>query len=152
LTPPQTNDTTQRRLNIAASPELPQSSTCKEKPMHKCKGKEWANLQGSCVACQQVYFRLLNEQYLHNLHWSSATKDFKTSQWEAMFAALDLHTYRNGELSLIYPLALAPKPHSEDKPQWNEAMNGLNTVGFWDAMCVEIATLTNQKDAWDRVP
>jgi hypothetical protein len=51
----------------------------------------------------------------------------------------------------MHPLSLAAKANAEDNPRWNEAMNGPNAEGFWDAMCKEVTTLTDQKDAWEVV-
>jgi len=45
------------------------------------------------------------------------------------------------------PLALAAKANASDNPRWHEAMNGPDRAGYWEAMKVEITTLTNL-NAW----
>jgi hypothetical protein len=75
----------------------------------------------------------------------------ETSHWKAMSAHVDLFTDENDELQLMHLLTLAAKANAEDNPKWNEAMNGPNVEGFWDAMCKEVTSLTDQKGAWDVV-
>jgi hypothetical protein len=51
----------------------------------------------------------------------------------------------------MHPMILAAKANSEDTPRWEEAMNGPNKAGYWEAMRSELATLTGPKEAWDVV-
>ena len=139
-----------RRLS-PPPPSPTRRSTRERKPNRKFKGEEWANYQKSRVANQRVRAGLLNEQYLQSLDWSTLTRQLKTDHWKAMATYLDLCTSRDGELEWMHPLALAAKANAEDNPKWNEAMNGPNAEGFWDAMCTEVTTLTDKKDAWDVV-
>ena len=51
------------------------------------------------------------------------------------------------ETSLIEewtPLALAAKGNDVDTPNWEQAMNGPNAEGFWEACKVEIDTLNKK--------
>ena len=42
-------------------------------------------------------------------------------------------------------LALASKANASDNPRWHEAMNWPDRAGYWEAMKVEITTLTKLK-------
>ena len=48
------------------------------------------------------------------------------------------------------PLALAAKGNDADTPTWEQAMNGPNAEGFWEACKVEYDTLV-KKECWDVV-
>ena len=48
-------------------------------------------------------------------------------------------------------LALAVKANSSDNPRWHKAINGPDKTGYWEAMKVEITTLTKLK-AWKVIP
>ena len=126
-------------------------STRERKPNRKFRGDEWTNYQKSRLANQRVRTGSLNEQYLQSLDWTAVISQLKEGHWKAMATYLDLYTNLNGELEWMHPLAFAAKASAEDNPKWNEAMNGPNAEGFWDAMCKEVTTLTDQKDAWDVV-
>jgi len=43
------------------------------------------------------------------------------------------------------PLAMAAKANTSDNPRWHKAMNGSDKAGYWEAMKVEITTLTKLK-------
>jgi Reverse transcriptase (RNA-dependent DNA polymerase) len=61
------------------------------------------------------------------------------------------NTDEDGLVNWLHPLALATKANNEDNPNWNQAINGPNSDGFWDAMAKEIATLVDKMDAWEVV-
>ena len=50
-----------------------------------------------------------------------------------------------------HPLALAAKANSADNPTWDEAMNGPDRAGYWDAMEKELEMLAKHHDAWEVV-
>ncbi|KAI2505066.1 hypothetical protein MHU86_9342 [Fragilaria crotonensis] len=144
--------TSERQIRHSPPPSSPtRRSTRDRKPNRKFRGDEWVNYQKSRVAKQRVRTGLLNEQYLQSLDWNMVISQLKTGHWKAMATCLDLNTTREGHLLSMHPLSLAAKANAEDNPRWNEAMNGPNAEGFWDAMCKEVTTLTDQKDAWEVV-
>ena len=144
--------TSERQIRHSPPPSSPtRRSTRDRKPNRKFRGDEWVNYQKSRVAKQRVRTGLLNEQYLQSLDWNMVISQLRTGHWKAMATYLDLHTTREGHLLSMHPLSLAAKANAEDNPRWNEAMNGPNAEGFWDAMCKEVTTLTDQKDAWEVV-
>jgi hypothetical protein len=51
----------------------------------------------------------------------------------------------------MHPMFLGATANSEDNPRWEEAMNGPNKNGYWEACEKELDTLQNKKDAWDVV-
>jgi hypothetical protein len=68
-----------------------------------------------------------------------------------MLALLRRNTNSDSTVDWIHPLALAAKANAEDNPDWRTAMNGPDKEGYWNAMCKELETLTEQKDAWEVV-
>ena len=48
------------------------------------------------------------------------------------------------------PTALAVKGNDADTPTWEQAMNGPNAEGFWEACKVKYNTLI-KKECWDIV-
>ena len=68
-----------------------------------------------------------------------------------MMHQIKLRTDEDGQVLWLHPLALAAKANSEDNPRWEQAMNGPDSEGYWEAMRVEIDTLENQKQAWEIV-
>jgi hypothetical protein len=59
-----------------------------------------------------------------------------------------LNTNGKGLVDWLHPLALVTKANNEDNPNWNQAMNGPHSDGFWEAMATEPETLVNKMDAW----
>jgi hypothetical protein len=56
-----------------------------------------------------------------------------------------------GTVEHMEPTVLATKANSEDNPTWDQAMNGPDRSGYWQACETELDTLQNKKDAWDVV-
>eukprot|EP00957_Ditylum_brightwellii_P079872 6075090-Ditylum_brightwellii.AAC.1 len=56
-----------------------------------------------------------------------------------------------GELDYFHPLAFAAKLNDVDNPNWFQATRGSNSNGFWEAIWVEIITITKIK-AFEIVP
>jgi hypothetical protein len=51
----------------------------------------------------------------------------------------------------MHPMFLGAKVNLEDNPTWEEAMNGPNQKGYWEACEKELNTLDSDKNAWDVV-
>jgi hypothetical protein len=90
----------------------------------------------------------LNEAYLQNLNWNKVSTK---QDWKAMKHQIQLNTNEDGQVLWLHPLALAAKANSEDNPRWEQAMNGPDSEGYWEALRIKIDTLENQKQAWEVV-
>jgi hypothetical protein len=59
-------------------------------------------------------------------------------------------------MEIIDPQLLAARSsaskHNEDNPSWDTATKGPFQAEFWQAMHVELNTLTNEFKCWDLVP
>ena len=55
-----------------------------------------------------------------------------------------------GVLNDWTPTAFAAKGNDADTPNWDQAMNGPNAAGFWEACKIEYDTLV-QRRVWDVV-
>ena len=55
----------------------------------------------------------------------------------------------NDTVEAMHPLFLTAKANAADNPTWNEAMNGPNHDGCWEAMEKEIQTLQDVHDSWE---
>jgi Reverse transcriptase (RNA-dependent DNA polymerase) len=126
-------------------------STRVRKPNQRFKGDEWTNLQQSRLSTQRVRAGLLNSQFLQSLDWNAVVESLPEGSWKAMATNIMLHTDDEGQVNWLHPLALATKANNEDNPNWNQAMNGPNSEGFWEAMATEIRTLVEKMDAWEVV-
>ena len=120
-------------------------STRVRRPPTKFQGDNWATR----YANQKVRTSVLNEQYLQSLIWDPNTVNYQSQDWKAMSATIDRWSDDEGYVDWLHPMALAAKANSADNPTWNEAMNGPNRDGYWEAMAIELETLAIKKQAWD---
>ena len=51
----------------------------------------------------------------------------------------------------FHPVMLMVQVNAQDNPRWEEAMNGPNQAGYWEACLKEISTLQYNMDSWDIV-
>ena len=56
-----------------------------------------------------------------------------------------------GMVEEMHPFALATKADAADNPTWEQAMNGPDLAGYWEACRKELHTLADKKNAWDVV-
>ena len=84
----------------------------------------------------------LNSSYLQGLNWTTVLSDLKSPDSKRVMLEM-LHSYdaEHGTLEQWHPMALAARANDADTPNWNEAMNGPNAEGFWEAIRKEIETL-----------
>ena len=69
-----------------------------------------------------------------------------------MLANLASHTdVDTNEVEWMHPMMLAAQANAGDTPTWEQAMNGPDKAGYWDACAKEIETLTTNLEAWDVV-
>jgi Reverse transcriptase (RNA-dependent DNA polymerase)/GAG-pre-integrase domain len=101
---------------------------------------------------RKVQCKDLQAECLHGLDWNKAVNLLRSRDARAVLSLLD--GYRNSDnpdlLEDWHPMALAAKASDEDNPNWNQAMNGPNKDGFWEACQKEIDTL-EAMDTWDVV-
>jgi hypothetical protein len=100
---------------------------------------------------QKIKAGTLNEQFLMSLKWTQALEFMKSADLKAMLMKIDEHTdLDEGTVEWMHPLILAMKANAEDNPNWQQAMNGPDKAGYWEACEKEINTLI-EKEAWDEV-
>jgi Reverse transcriptase (RNA-dependent DNA polymerase) len=93
----------------------------------------------------------LNNQFLSNLDWSKFRSLMKSVDLNAMGTIMERFVdQQHGTQEDWHPLALATLANASDNPTFNEAMNGPDADGYWNAMETEIVTLEG-KDSWDIV-
>jgi hypothetical protein len=93
----------------------------------------------------------LNAQFLMGLQWAETVEAIRSADLRAMMTLIEQHTdLDNKTVEWLHPLYLSAKANSADNPTWNEAMNGPDKAGYWEACRKEIATLV-EKDAWEVV-
>jgi hypothetical protein len=89
----------------------------------------------------------VNNAFLNGLEWDaalSAITHTNASDYDRFAAQVET------EFDQFHPLALTMKANSMDTPNWHQAMNGLDSDGYWQAMELELETLLG-KDAWVEV-
>jgi Reverse transcriptase (RNA-dependent DNA polymerase) len=94
----------------------------------------------------------LNQQFLMALQWNQLVETLQSADLRAMMNLLEQHTdLENNTVEWMHPMILAAKANAEDNPTWDQAMNGPDRSGYWEAMAKELKTLQDNKDAWDVV-
>jgi hypothetical protein len=100
---------------------------------------------------QKVRAGLLNNKYLNSLNWSKACNMLKGGTLGAMWAELEQHTdQEHNTVEWMNPALFSVKANTEDNPTWDEAMNGENAEGYWQACQKEYETLLKM-DVWEEV-
>ena len=93
----------------------------------------------------------LNSSYLQGLEWTQLMSDMRSPQGKrVMLEIVKECDPLNKTLESWHPMALAAKDNDADTPNWNQAMNGPNAQGFWEACRKELDTLETMK-VWDVV-
>ena len=101
--------------------------------------------------------RDLDNHYVQNLEWkdcvaalAAESKD-QNGDVSRFFAEMDaLQNPIDGTMDDLHPLAFASKAAAKDNPRFEEAMNGPNSQGFWEASLKEVETLAAM-DTWVQV-
>jgi hypothetical protein len=92
------------------------------------------------------------EAFLANLGFEAQGKLHQdNSQMKQMKIIESLALDEDGLLTSLHPLAFAAKANNEDTPNFSQAMNGPDALGYVDAMENEIQQL-EEKDPWDIIP
>ena len=116
----------------------------------------WANTasfpRGSSYPKQKVLREQLNSQFLQSLRWDQAMDAIKSIDLRRMEHVLLQHTnpYTN-TVEEMHPMALSTKANAADHPTWEQAMNGPEANGYWEACMKELNTLETKRDAWEVV-
>jgi hypothetical protein len=58
--------------------------------------------------------------------------------------------YDNNTIEYMHPMMLDVQANAEDSPTWEEAFNGPDQAGYWQAMQQVLESLES-KDSWDTV-
>jgi hypothetical protein len=94
----------------------------------------------------------LNQQFLMALRWTQVVESLRSADLRAMVNLMEHHTDPDSNtVEWMHPMILAAKANAADNPSWDEAMNGPDRAGYWEACRKELETLTESKDAWDVV-
>jgi hypothetical protein len=117
------------------------------KPNKRYHGDEWVTYQGT----QKIKASALNKQFLNTLNWETTVSTLRSSEYKQMMALIDQKTdVDTGTVEWMHPMILAAKANSEDNPTWEQAMNGPDQAGYWEACEKELTTLTS-KGSWEVV-
>ena len=94
----------------------------------------------------------MNNQFLMALKWTEMVETLRSANLRAMMHLIEAETDLDfNTVEAWHPLALAAKANSADNLTWDEAMNGPDRAGYWDAMEKELEMLTKHHDAWEVV-
>ena len=100
----------------------------------------------------QIRATELNNQFLMALKWTEMVETLCSANLRAMMHLIEVEMDLDfNTVEAWHPLALAAKANSADNLTWDEAMNGPNRAGYWDAMEKELEMLTKHHDAWEVV-
>jgi hypothetical protein len=100
---------------------------------------------------RKVRFGELNNAFLNSLDWNDVTNVLQSKDAARFAKATEIYFNHDlDEYEWFHPLSLAVKANAEDNPRWNEAMNGPDADGYWDAMKSELKQLED-KSVWEVV-
>ena len=87
---------------------------------------------------------VLNNQFDNSLMWWGETSNsFLWKQMNALIAPM--LDYENQTLEYWHPFIFSAKVNTEDNPNWNQAMNGPEKVGYSKQLKKVIETLASKK-------
>ena len=108
--------------------------------------------RGSSHPKQKVQREQLTAQFLQSLKWNAAIDAIRSVDQRNMENILLQNTDPyDGMVEEMHPFALATKADAADNPTWEQAMNGPDSAGYWEACKKELHTLADKKNAWDVV-
>ena len=107
--------------------------------------------RGSSHPKQKVLREQLNVQFLQSLNWNTALEMISSVDHRNMENILQQSDPYDGTVEEMHPFALATKADAADNPNWEQAMNGPDSAGYWEACKKELNTLADKKHAWDVV-
>jgi hypothetical protein len=98
-------------------------------------------------------FGLLSEEeaFLANLGTFVDESRSPNTQLKLMNILESLSLDEQGLLTTLHPLAFAAKANNDDTPNYYQAMNGPDALGYLEAMKIEMDQL-EEKDPWDVIP
>jgi hypothetical protein len=100
---------------------------------------------------QKVRSGRLNNKYLNSLKWDRALNMLRGGTLGAMWTELEQHTDPEYDtIEWMNPALFSVKANTDDNPNWNEAMNGENSEGYWQACIKEYETLIKM-EVWEVV-
>lgn len=91
----------------------------------------------------------LDRQHIMTLDWGKLLSLCKTGTLGAFATAIQRES-TDGYVNYMDPSLLATMANSEDHPTWDEAMNGPDAQGYWEAATKEVRTLEDM-DVWEEV-
>ena len=100
---------------------------------------------------QKIKAKKLTSSWIQSLKWSlHALKTKSVSNQKILNQLLKSYDHLSKELSSWHPLALAAKSNDPNTLTWEQAMNGPDAEGYWEAAKAEIDILLKM-DVWEEV-
>jgi hypothetical protein len=96
-------------------------------------------------------FRLLTENEANLANFGFEESNQKSSLLIQMEILESLSKDEQGLLMTLHPLAFAAKANNEDMPTYSQVMNGLDALGYIEAMKKKMDQL-EEKDPWEMIP
>ena len=86
-----------------------------------------------------------DDAFLAGMDFDFSKSKFDSFELQQINMMTLMHTDDDGILHYLHPSAFSAKANSEDIPNWNEAMNGEDSAGFYKAMEAELETLESME-------
>ena len=118
--------------------------------VHDRSIQSYQHLASGC-ANQKMRARALLASQEQGLNWTPYLSSFcSVDSKRSMLSMLKTFNLEHNVVEEWTPLALAANGNDADTPNWEQAMNGPNATGFWEACKIEIDTLV-KKGCWEVV-
>lgn len=135
--------------HVARAEEAKQIGPHLKKNTERGGGYENERFQANDVVRSTKHDR--NRAFLMGLRFKQLTEVVKGGSLANLLHFVNMVTdQRHGTIEDWHPALLATQANAADNPTWEEAMNGPDKVGYWEAAVTEIQTLKD-KECWDVV-
>ena len=159
-TPVRSNTTTKPKTSMPVKQPLRQSTRVVKKPirliesMNFSLGFHGADQEANLYLNpkRKVRSEWLNHQFLMAIKWDQTINSIQSSDCRNMLNLMQMNTtIDNNTVEWMHPGTLAAKANAADTPAWEQAMNGPDSKGYWEACEREISTLQDDHEAWEVV-
>ena len=87
-----------------------------------------------------------------SMKWKCLTDSLHSSDLKLYITNMQQHTdLDRNTVEWLHPMMFMIQANAQDNPTWDEAMNGPNQEGYWEACLKEISTLQDSMQSWEVV-
>jgi len=94
----------------------------------------------------------IQDGFLMAMKWEYLTDFLHSNDFKLYISNMQQNTdLDQNTVEWLHPMMLMIQANAQDNPNWDEAMNGPNQEGYWEACLKEISTLQDSMQSWEVV-